>query len=308
MGLSGWITRHLQAFLSTLGRLLRAPLATLLTVAVMGLALSLPLALALLAGNLRHAGAGLGDSLQLSAWLHTGISEERAGQLAQAAQARPGVGKVQLITATQGLARFREQSGFGAALDALPDNPLPHLIVVTPASEATSPGQLDSLRRYLAAWPEVETVQSDGAWVQRYNALLAMARRLLAAVAALLAAGVVAVVGNTIRLEIDNRRAEIEVTKLVGGTNAFVRRPFLYAGALYGVLAGFLALGVVAIALAWLQPAVADLARSYGSDFRLQGLGVRLAGQVLAGGAGLGWLGAWLAATRQIDRIEPTAA
>jgi cell division transport system permease protein len=240
-------------------------------------------------------------------WLKTGTSEERAGQLAQAAQARPGVGRVQLVTATQGLARFREQSGFGAALDALPDNPLPHLLVVTPARDATDPAQLESLRRFLAAWPEVEAVQADGAWVQRYNALLTLARRLLAAVAALLAAGVVAVVGNTIRLEIDNRRAEIEVTKLVGGTNAFVRRPFLYAGALYGALAGLLALGAVAISLAWLQPAVAELARSYGSDFRLQGLGLRLAGQALAGGAGLGWLGAWLAATRQIDRIEPTA-
>ena len=303
----GWFTRHAQAFLSTLGRLLRAPLATLLTVAVMGLALSLPLALALLAGNLRHAGEGLGDSLQLSVWLKTGTTEERAGQLAQSAQARPGVGRVQLITAKQGLARFREQSGFGEALDALPDNPLPHLIVVAPAADATAPAQLETLRRFLAAWPEVEAVQSDGAWVQRYNALLVLARRLLVAVAALLAAGVVAVVGNTIRLEIDNRRAEIEVTKLVGGTNAFVRRPFLYAGALYGVLAGLLALAAVALALAWLQPAVAELDRSYGSEYRLQGLGLRLAGQVLAGGAGLGWLGAWLAATRQIDRIEPTA-
>jgi len=303
----GWFTRHAQAFLSTLGRLLRAPLATLLTVAVMGLALSLPLALALLAGNLRHAGEGLGDSLQLSVWLKTGTTEERAGQLAQSAQARPGVGRVQLITAKQGLARFREQSGFGEALDALPDNPLPHLIVVAPAADATAPAQLETLRRFLAAWPEVEAVQSDGAWVQRYNALLVLARRLLVAVAALLAAGVVAVVGNTIRLEIDNRRAEIEVTKLVGGTNAFVRRPFLYAGALYGVLAGLLALAAVALALAWLQPAVAELARSYGGEYRLQGLGLRLAGQVLAGGAGLGWLGAWLAATRQIDRIEPTA-
>jgi len=303
-----WLTRHAQAFLSTLGRLLRAPMATLLTVAVMGLALSLPLALALLAGNLRHAGEGLGDSLELSAWLHADVTEDRAGQLARAAQSRPGVGKVRLVTAKEGLAQFRAQSGFGEALDALPDNPLPNLIIVTPAADATAPEQLDSLRRFLSAWPEVETVQSDGAWVQRYNALLTLARRLLGAVAALLAAGVVAVVGNTIRLEIDNRRAEIEVTKLVGGTNAFVRRPFLYAGVLYGVLAGLLALAAVALALAWLQPAVAALARSYGSDFRLEGLDLRLAGQVLAGGALLGWLGAWLAATRQIDRIEPTAS
>lgn len=302
-----WLARHLQALVSTLGRLLRAPLATLLTVAVMGLALSLPLALAVVAGNLRQAGAQLGDSLELSAWLKPGTSEERAGQLADLARARAGVGRVRLVTAKEGLAQFREQPGFAEALDALPDNPLPHLLRITPARDATSADQLAGLRRFLEAWPEVDAVQADGDWAVRYNALLVLARRLLVAVAALLAAGVVAVVGNTIRLEVENRRAEIEVTKLVGGTNAFVRRPFLYAGVLYGVFAGLLALLAVQGALAFLLPAVRALAASYGSDFRLAGLTLRLAGQAIGGGAVLGWLGAWLASTRQIDRIEPTA-
>jgi cell division transport system permease protein len=302
-----WLTRHLHALVGTLGRLLRAPLATGLTVAVMGLAMALPLAMGLLADNLRSAGAGLNDSLELSVWLRLGTSDERATQLTRTATERPGVAHARLITAQQGLAQFRAQSGFGAALDALGDNPLPNVLVVTPAPTATSPDELESLRRFLSSWPEVESVQSDGAWVQRYNALLALARRLLLALAVLLAAGVVAVVGNTIRLEIGSRQAEIEVTKLVGGTRAFVRRPFLYAGALYGLFAALLALALVEAGLLWLRPAVQQLAQAYASDFSLRALGGRLAGQVVGFGMLLGWLGAWLAATRELDKIEPGA-
>jgi cell division transport system permease protein len=302
-----WLLRHVQALLATLGRILRAPFATGLTVAVMALAMALPLAMGMLADNLRTVGSGLGQSLELSVWFRTGTAEERAAQLAGTLQKRHGVAATKLVTAKEGLAQFREQSGFGEALDALPDNPLPHLLVVTPSADATSPGEIESLRRYLAAWPEVESVQSDAAWVQRYNALVGLARRLLAGLALLLAAGVVAVVGNTIRLEIRARSAEIEVTKLVGGTRAFVRRPFLYAGAIYGLLAAALALGIVALGLLWLQPAVAELVQAYDSGFRLQPPSPRLAGQVLAGGLVLGWLGAWLAATRELDKIEPGA-
>jgi cell division transport system permease protein len=302
-----WLVRHLHALLATLGRLARAPLATGLTVAVLGLAMALPLAMGLLADNLRSAGAGLSNSLELSVWFRLGTAEERAQQLAQGAGQRPGVAGVRLISAQQGLAQFREQSGFGAALDALGENPLPHMLVVTPAPDATSPDELESLRRYLAAWPEVESVQSDGAWVQRYNALLALARRLLVALAVLLAAGVVAVVGNTIRLEIGSRRAEIEVTKLVGGTRAFIRRPFLYAGAVYGLLSALLALALVAAGHYWLRPAVEQLALAYSSDFQLRALGTRLSARVLGSGMLLGWLGAWLAATRELDKIEPEA-
>jgi cell division transport system permease protein len=302
-----WLARQLHALLGTLGRLVRAPLATGLTVAVLGLAMALPLAMGLLADNLRSAGAGLSNSLELSVWFKLGTAEERATQLAQSAGQRHGVGSARLITAKEGLAQFREQSGFGAALDALGDNPLPHVLVVRPTPTATSPDELESLKRFLSAWPEVESVQSDGAWVQRYNALLALARRLLVALAVLLAAGVVAVVGNTIRLEIGSRRAEIEVTKLVGGTRAFIRRPFLYAGALYGLFAALLALALVAAGQLWLRPAVEQLARAYANDFELRPLGSRLAGQVLGAGMLLGWLGAWLAATRELDKIEPEA-
>ena len=147
------------------------------------------------------------------------------------------------------------------------------MLVITPQPASANPGYMESLRRYLRAWPEVDSVQLDGDWVARFNAILGLLQRALLLAAGLLALGVIAVVGNTIRLEIQNRRAEIEVTKLVGGTNGFVRRPFLYTGALYGVLGGLTAWLVVMVAMRLLMPTVAALAQSYGSRFVPDGAG-----------------------------------
>jgi cell division transport system permease protein len=304
---SSYLARHAHALLSSAGHLTRAPIATLFTVVVMGLALALPLGLEVLVRNVRAATGDFSGAVSVSVYLKTGVSESRAQQLARQARERPGVGAVQLITATQALAQFRTQSGFGAALDALQDNPLPHVLSITPAAMNSSTADMESLRRYLAAWPETDTVQLDGDWVVRFNAILELLRRALLLAAGLLGLGVVAVVGNTIRLEIQNRRAEIEVTKLVGGTNGFVRRPFLYTGALYGLLGGLTAWLVVAIALHLLTPATARLAQSYGSAFALAGPASRDLGMLLGAGTVLGWLGSWLAAARHLARIEPGA-
>jgi cell division transport system permease protein len=300
-----YLVRHAHALVSSAGHLARAPFATVFTVVVMGLALSLPLGLDVLVRNVRGATSDFSGAVGLSAYLHTGVSEQRAQQLADTARARAGVGTVTLITAGQALAQFRTQSGFGAALDALEGNPLPHVLAITPLATNASPADMESLRRYLAAWPEVESVQLDGAWVARFNAILNLLRRSLLLAAALLGVGVVAVVGNTIRLEIQNRRAEIEVTKLVGGTNGFVRRPFLYTGALYGLLGGLAAWLVVEASLRALAPAAAQLAQSYGSRFELAGPSLRDLEYLLGMGTSLGWLGSWLAAARHLARVEP---
>lgn len=300
-----YFARHTHALLSSAGHLTRAPIATLFTVLVMGLALALPLGLDVLVRNVRAATGDFSGAVSVSVFFKTGVAEARATQLARAARDRPGVDKVQLITATQALAQFRAQSGFGEALDALQDNPLPHVLVITPLPASANPGYMESLRRYLSAWPEVDTVQLDGDWVARFNAILALLQRSLLLAAGLLALGVVAVVGNTIRLEILNRRAEIEVTKLVGGTNGFVRRPFLYTGALYGFLGGLTAWLVVMVAIHLITPAAANLARSYGSQFMLMGPGVRDLELLLGGSTLLGWLGSWLSAARHLARIEP---
>jgi cell division transport system permease protein len=299
--------RHLQALLGSLGRLVRSPLATLLTLLVIALALSLPTALRLFVSNAQAATGNFADAIDLSVFLKTDVPLVKAQQLAQAAQQRREVGAVTLIPADKGLEDFRTYSGFGDALVALKENPLPHVLHVRPRAEASSAAALEALRSYFTAWPEVELVQVDSEWVMRFNAILEVLRRLLLMAAVLLGVGVLAVVGNTIRLEIAARRAEIEVTKLVGGSTALVRRPFLYTGVLYGFGGALLAWGIIAVTVAVLGEPVATLARLYGSHYLLRGPSGTDIGALLGAGVVLGWLGAWISAARHLRSIEPRA-
>jgi cell division transport system permease protein len=298
---------HLQALLGALGRLARSPLATLLTLLVIALALALPAALKLFVANAQMATGNFASAVDVSVFLKTDVPLVKAQQLAQNARARNDVASVTLIPADKGLEDFRTYSGFGDALAALKENPLPHVLHVRPRATASSTAALESLRRYFVAWPEVELVQVDSEWVMRFNAILEVLQRVLLIAAALLGAGVLAVIGNTIRLEIQARRAEIEVTKLVGGSNAFVRRPFLYTGVLYGLGGALLAWGILALVLLILHDPVATLAKLYGSRFELQGLAPEDVAVLLGAGFVLGWLGAWISAARHLRSIEPRA-
>ena len=300
-------TRHAQALLGALGRLARAPLATVLTLLVIGLALALPAALGLLVRNAQSATGGFGRAVDMSVYLKSGVSLARADELAVNARAVPGVAAVSVISATEGLRQLRQYSGFGAALNALQTNPLPNVLRIVPRASASGVASLEGLRRTFARWPEVDMVQLDAQWVLRFNAILAVVRRLVAIAAALFGAGVLAVIGNTIRLEILNRHDEIEVTKLVGGSNAFVRRPFLYTGTLYGLGGAMLAWLVLEGALLGLRAPVAHLASLYGSAFELTGLAGRELLALFGGGMALGWLGAWISAHRHLRDIEPRA-
>jgi len=299
--------RHVQALLGSLGRLARNPFATALTLLVIGLALALPTALRLFVANAQAATGDFANAIDLSVYLKTDVPLAKAQQLARSARERSEVAAVTLIPADKALEEFRTYSGFGAALEALKENPLPHVLHVRPRAAAGSAAALESLRRYFAAWPEVDVVQIDSEWVMRFNAILDVLRRLLAMAAVLLGAGVLAVIGNTIRLEIQGRRAEIEVTKLVGGSNAFVRRPFLYTGVLYGLGGALLAWAIIAIAVGVLAEPVATLAQLYGSRYSLRGPSTDDIGALLGGGTVLGWLGAWISAARHLRSIEPRA-
>lgn len=305
MSLSVLGIRHAQALLGSLGRLKRNPLATVLTFLVIGLALALPAALGLFVINAQSATGGFGRAIDLSVYLKSGVPLAKAQQLAAGARERPGIAQVTVIPADEGLKEFRKYSGFGAALDALQSNPLPHVLHVIPSANASSAADLESLRRYFAAWPEVDIVQLDTEWVLRFNAILAVLRRLVLIAAVLLGAGVLAVVGNTIRLEILNRKAEIEVTKLVGGSNAFVRRPFLYTGLIYGVGGAVLAWAILETAVLVLDQPVTTLAQLYGSQYALQGPSAQVLAVLFGGGMALGWLGAWISAHRHLRSIEP---
>jgi len=300
-------SRHVHALVGSLGRLARTPFSTGLTVLVIALALALPAALRLLVLNAEAATGGFSNAIDISVYLKPDVPLTKAQQLEHNARERSDVGKVELITSDEAMKEFRNYSGFGSALDALKENPLPHVLHVQPRADAQTSASVEGLKRYFTAWPEVDLVQVDTDWVLRFNAILDVLRNLLAIAAVLLGAGVLAVIGNTIRLEILNRRAEIEVTKLVGGSNAFVRRPFLYTGVLYGLSGALLALGIIEIAVMVLGRPIANLAQVYGSHFALQGPPPNDVGILVATGMVLGWMGAWISAARHLRRIEPRA-
>jgi cell division transport system permease protein len=303
----GYLTHHAQSLVGSVGRLARAPFATALTVLVIGLALALPLALGLFVANAMSATGGFTGAVDVSVYFKPEVAMARVQQLAQGARDRAGVAAVQVISAEEALKEFRQYSGFGTALQALGQNPLPNVLHVRPGAAAAAPADLEALRHYLSAWPEVDLVQVDSEWVLRFNAILDLLRRVLGIAAILLGAGVLAVIGNTIRLEIQGRRNEIEVVRLVGGSSGFVRRPFLYTGMLYGLGGAVLAWAMVGSAVLVLRAPVANLARLYGSSFTLRGAGIEDLVLVFGAGLGLGWLCAWLAAARHLRGIEPRA-
>lgn len=304
--MSAWITRHLQTLIGALGRLSQQKLATLLTIMVIGIALALPACLHLFIANARIATGNWNQVLDISVYMKMPTSVDEAKRLVDRLRQRRDVASVQLVTADDALKEFRRDSGFGAAIDALTDNPLPHAVVVRPKAEYAMAAHLEELADDIRALPSVEIVQLDIAWVNRLNAILEAIRRGVLLAAALLALGVMAVVGNTIRLDIQNRRQEIEVTKLVGGSNAFVRRPFLYSGVWYGVGGAIVAWLLSAVVVGILRTPIDRIAGLYGSSFEIHGLDWR-ATLVLAGTAvALGWSGSYISASRHLRDIEPS--
>jgi cell division transport system permease protein len=306
VNIQAYFARHAQTLIGSLGRIVNQPFATLMTMGVVAVALALPLLLNLFLTNVRSATGNWNDAFDLSVYMDKRASAARVTSLAKQLRLRGDIATVRIITADQAMAEFRDDSGFGKALEALNDNPLPDTLVITPTLIASTPQGTDALKGAIAALADVQTVQLDTDWVKRLHAMLDILRRVVVLTGGLLGAGVVLIVGNTIRLDILNRRAEIEVMKLVGASDGFARRPFLYSGIWYGLGGGVLALILVAIAAAVLNKPVEGLAKLYGSQFHLQGLQFTTGVGVLVLSVGLAWLGSWLAATRHIRGIEPT--
>jgi cell division transport system permease protein len=305
--LSSWLERHVQTLVSSLGKLVRQPFATVLTIGVIGLGLALPACLHLVVVNASAVTAGIGKTVQLSVYLKLPMTAEQASKVRQGIAARDDVAEARLVTPEEGLKEFESLSGFGDALGALEGNPLPYVVTLRPAELFDSPEAVDTLADELRTLPEVEIVQADTEWVRRLDAILDALEQVVRVAALLLGAGVVAIAGNTIRLDINSRREEIEVIKLVGGSNAFVRRPFLYSGVWYGLGGGLLAWLMVATAVGMLAGPIERVAALYASTFRLQGLDSRAILVLVGGGAVLGWIGSWVTATYHLRRIEPTA-
>ena len=294
---------HFQTLGAALGRVGSTPMGATLNVLVIAIALALPAAMQVLMENANSLTPAFEDAADFTVYLAQDVDEDRGRTLSDGIANRPDVASTRFISKLEGLADLRESMGFGGALDALEENPLPHAIQVRPQVQAIE--DIDSLAADLEAMPETELVQLDRAWVDRLQAILSLGGRGVDIITVLLAASVILVIGNTIRMEIQNRRTEIEVLKLVGATDGFIRRPFLYTGLCLGALGAVAAALMIGIGLLLLAGPVRDLATLYGTDFRLSGLSLRGFGILVGGGALLGWAGAWIAAARHLRAIEP---
>lgn len=300
-----WLLRHLQVALASLGRLVRAPLSTLMTILVIGIALALPSALYLILNNVRDLSGSWDGAASISLFMQQDISEEVATRLATRLENEPDIQRVQVVSREQALEEFRQLSGMAGALDALQSNPLPSVLIVEPATSHSGPDSAQILLSRLQQMEGVDLAQLDLQWVRRFHAITEIAQRGIIILASLLGLSVLLIVGNTIRLEIQNHHAEIEITKLIGGTNAFIRRPFLYNGLWYGLFGGFTAWLMVTLAMLMLDNPVSQLAGLYQSSFRLSGLDFGILLTILGGGSLLGLTGSWIAVGRHLNEIEP---
>jgi len=290
---------------ASLGRLWQRPISGLMTLGVIAVSLALPAGLYVALSNLQAVSSGWHDAGEVTAFLKSSVDDGTASAFADTMRGRDEYAKARLMSPDEALAEFRRLSGYGEALDALEENPLPAVLVLTPARPPEGADAARALVEDLQQHPEVDFAQYDVAWLIRFKAILEVATRVVWVVAALLVLAVLLVVGNTIRLDIENRRDEIEIAKLIGATDRFIRRPLLYTGFWYGLLGGLAAVLVVEASLALIAGPVSTLAGAYQSAFTLRGLGVGGVSLLCAGGAFVGWAGAWLAAGRHLAAVQP---
>jgi cell division transport system permease protein len=276
-----------------------------MTCSVIGIALAMPIGLHVILGNLQHLSGAWDSGASISLFLEKKVSDEQAASLALKLRRHQRIESVELITKKEALEEFQQLSGYADALEALDNNPLPAVLIIQPKAEYATAEAAQLLVRELKLLPDAEIVQLDLQWVRRLQAITIIAQRAVVVLAALLGMAVLLIVGNTIRLEIQNRHAEIEITKLIGATNAFIRRPFLYTGFWYGLFGGIIAWLLIAIAIALLSGPIANLANLYESGFKLASIDLTTTATLLGGSSLLGLAGAWLAVGRHLSAIQP---
>ncbi len=304
--LSAYFSNHLRVSLASLGRLYAQPIATLMTAAVIAIALALPVGLYIALDNVGQLSSDWDSSTQISLFLHTHVKKRDAQKLMQRLEKHKNIKKIEFIDKEKGLQQFRETSGFGDALKYLDSNPLPIVLVVHPKINNNQPDRTTALVEELGKNKLVELAQLDVQWVKRLYTFLEIANRSILVISSMLAIAVLLIIGNTIRLDIQNRREEIEVSKLIGASDAFIRRPFLYTGIWYGAIGGTLAWIITQISLFLMENPIHKLALLYHSDFRLSGLGAVNTLLLLLFSCLLGLVGSWIAVSRHLKEIEPS--
>ncbi|RTE86511.1 MULTISPECIES: permease-like cell division protein FtsX [Gammaproteobacteria] len=299
-----WV-HHLQQALGSLGELTRNPIASTMTVAVLGLSLTLPSTLYVLVKNSQEVTSGLENASEISLFLEKRLDQNAVVNFAERISLWDEVESTRIIYKDDALQEFRDYSGFGTAIDYLQDNPLPDVVLVTPKEQHRSAERARMLQQKLELEREVNSATLDVTWLNRLQALIQLVQDVLAAIALLLCSAVVLIVGNTIRLMILNRKEEIEVMKLVGATNAYIQRPFLYTGFWYGILGGFLAWVATALLVWWIGHAMTRVSELYESPFKLSGLSFNEVLILWGVAVVLGLLGSYVAVRRHVAKIEP---
>jgi cell division transport system permease protein len=303
--LQAWLGHHQSSCRDSLYRSLAAPFQTLLTCLVIAIAIALPTGLFLGLQNVQQIGATWKDSAQMSVFLKREAKPLAIDQLKVSLGQNVTIGSLKVVSPIEALSEFQRYSGLENVLFELDENPLPTVFIIQPKNTIKDSENLLALQKMIASNSIVESVQLDLSWLRRLNELLVLGERLVMALTSLLVVGVLLVIGNTLRLAIDSRREEIVVTKMVGGTNGFVRRPFLYSGFWYGLGGGILAIMLLAVVGFWLKEPINNLISFYESQHAFKGLGVGSIAALLTGSAFLGWLAALVAVTRHLRRIEP---
>ena len=298
--------RHIQHAMASLGELWRNPISSVMTMAVLGVSLSLPAALQVLVKNAETITQSWNSAAEISLFVDEGRSEKSIQSLITRLKVYPEVAEVNYINRDQALEEFQRLSGFGEALSYLDSNPLPAVVMVTPSLKYSSPEGARELLTKLEQEAEVSFGRLDIEWLERLQAVVKLLERTVLAIAALLVLAVVFVIGNTIRLAIMNRRTEIEVMKLVGATEAFIQRPFLYTGIWFGIIGGVVAWVIINLLVWYLDFALAELLGLYGSQLHMESLTLTELGQLVLLASFLGWLGSYLSVRQHLRAIEPS--
>ncbi|MGJ8669590.1 MAG: permease-like cell division protein FtsX [Oceanococcus sp.] len=304
LSFEAWLQAHIRVAGDSLRRLRDNGLSSLVTILMMGCVLSLPTTLWVLTQNASLASQDWQRQFSISLYLSSSISQNQGEQLQQELLKDPIIERGEYLGRDKALEEFREYSGFGRALDLLEDNPLPAVIVLWPAP-STDAASLEAFLARVDARSEIDMAQADSSWLERLASLLAFGNNLIKIMGLMLGFTVVLVVANTIRFNIESRREEILVMKLIGAPDGFIQRPFLYSGTLYGVLSGLVACLGVAVTLQLLTPHLDALATSYGQPMQMSGLPLSDSLKLVALAAFMGWLGAWQSVWRNLSQIEP---
>ena len=299
-----YLLHHLQSLRFSLGKIYQAPATTIMTVAVIGITLSLPGGFYLFLKNIDAISGDFRSSSQISLFLKLNLSDKQARALEQDIANMTDVLSTVFISRQQSLQDFRRDSGFGKSIDTLSSNPLPHTIIVEPRPEADT-FAVRNLLNGLQAMPEVEIAKLDTEWLERLYTILEIARRSVAMVTILFACAVLLIIGNTIRLDIQNRYQEIIVTKLIGATDAFIRRPFLYGGVWYGLFGGIISWLIVEIGYLAISGPLNRLNLLYQADLRFITFSLHDFIILLTSSTLLGLAGSWIAVARHLNQIEP---